>query len=40
MAKKLEDADAQLGECLQQIKNMAKEKEIREKELEMLRSAA
>jgi membrane-bound lytic murein transglycosylase B len=40
MAKKLEDADAQFGECLQHIKNMAEEKEIREKELEELRIAA
>jgi hypothetical protein len=30
----------QLGECLQQIKNMAEEKEIRENELKELRGAA
>jgi hypothetical protein len=40
MAKQLEDAKVQLGECLQQIKNMAEEKETREKELEDLRGAA
>jgi peroxiredoxin family protein len=40
LAKKLEDVDVQLIECLQQIKNMAEEKETRENELEELRSVA
>jgi hypothetical protein len=40
LVKQLEDANVQLVECLQQIKNMAEEKETREKELEELRSAA
>jgi ribonuclease D len=38
LAKQLEDADVQLIECMQQIKNIAEEKETREKELEELRS--
>jgi hypothetical protein len=40
LSKQLEDADVQLVECVQQIKNMVEEKETREKELEELRSAA
>jgi hypothetical protein len=40
LEKQLEDADVQLVECLQQIKDMAEEKETREKELEELRGAA
>jgi chromosome segregation ATPase len=34
MAKQLEDVDRQLVECIQQIKSMAEEKELRQKQLE------
>ena len=36
----LKDADKQLAEALQQIKNMAEEKNVREKELGELKAAA
>ena len=36
----LKDADKQLAEALQQIKNMAEEKNLREKELGVLKAAA
>ena len=36
----LKDADKQLAEALQQIKNMAEEKNLREKELGELKAAA
>lgn len=39
LAKKLEDADIQLEEYLQQIRDMTAEKEQRDKELEEFRSA-
>jgi hypothetical protein len=38
--KMLKDADKQLAEALQQIKNMAEEKNLREKELGELKAAA
>jgi len=38
--KMLKDADKQLAEALQQIKNMAEEKNLREKELGELKDAA
>jgi ribosomal silencing factor RsfS len=40
LAKQLEDADKQLVECMQQIKSMAEEKELRQKQLEDLEGAA
>jgi hypothetical protein len=39
MAKKLEDADVQLVECMKQIQKMATEQELKDKELEELRTA-
>ena len=39
-SKMLKDADKQLAQCLEQIKNMIAEKAIYEKELAELRSAA
>jgi SMC interacting uncharacterized protein involved in chromosome segregation len=40
LAKQLEDADVQLVECMEQIKDMAAEKELKDKELEELKGAA
>lgn len=40
MAKKLEDADKQLVECMQQIKSLAAEKELKQEELKELKGAA
>jgi hypothetical protein len=38
--KKLEDIDAQFMECMQQIKDMAEEKDAKQKQLEDLQKAA
>jgi hypothetical protein len=40
LKKKLEDTDVQLVECMRQVQKMAAEKELKDKELEELRSAA
>jgi hypothetical protein len=40
LAKQLEDADVQLVECMEQIRDMAAEKELKDKELEELKGAA
>jgi phage gp36-like protein len=40
LIKALQDADAKLGECKTQIKDMAAEKELKEKELKELKGAA
>jgi membrane-bound lytic murein transglycosylase B len=37
--KKLEDTDAQFAECMQQIKDMAEEKDAKQKQLEDLYKA-
>jgi gamma-glutamyl phosphate reductase len=39
LAKLLEDADQQLGQCMKQIKSMAEEKELKQKQLEDLQEA-
>lgn len=39
LAKALQDADIQLVDCMKQIKSMVEEKDIRQKELEELRTA-
>jgi peroxiredoxin family protein len=40
LIKVLQDADVQLAECMTQIKDMAAEKELKDKELEELKGAA
>jgi Fic family protein len=40
MVKNLEDTDAQFGECMQQIKDMAEVKDAKQKQLENLQKAA
>jgi membrane-bound lytic murein transglycosylase B len=40
MVKKLEDTDAQFIECMQQIKDMAEEKDAKQKQLEDVQKAA
>jgi hypothetical protein len=40
LMKKLEDIDKQLMECLQQVKSMAEEKNLKQKQLEELQGAA
>jgi hypothetical protein len=40
LVKQLEDADVQLVECMEQIRDMAAEKELKDKELEELKGAA
>jgi len=40
LAKLLEDADKRLVQCMQQIKDIAVEKELRDKELEELKTTA
>jgi hypothetical protein len=40
LAKQLEDADQQLVQCMKQIKSMAEEKELKQKQLEDLHEAA
>jgi hypothetical protein len=40
LIKALQDADAKLVECMTQIRDMAAEKELKDKELEELKGAA
>jgi hypothetical protein len=40
MAKKLEDTDRQLVDCMQKIESLATEGELRQRELEELKNAA
>jgi phage shock protein A len=40
LVKQLEDADKQLAQCMQQIKSVAEEKELRQKQLEDLQEDA
>jgi hypothetical protein len=40
LAKQQEDAEVQLVECMQQIRDMATQKELKDKELEELKDAA
>jgi hypothetical protein len=40
LIKALQDADAKLVECMTQIRDMATEKELKDKELEELKGAA
>jgi len=40
LKKKLKDADKLLGQCLQQIKSLAEEKDRKDKELEEVKGAA